>query len=107
MLPGWLRNLPASNNRAPLDPATHERDVLAMSDWVIMGRVSGLFGLQGWVKVFSHTQPRHGIVSYRSVFLEQGGAWQPFTIAEGCAQGAGVVVKFLGYENRDQLRDTD
>ncbi|MCC8999042.1 MAG: ribosome maturation factor RimM, partial [Candidatus Contendobacter sp.] len=33
-------------------------------DWVVLGRVSGLFGLDGWVRIFSHTDPRAGIVRY-------------------------------------------
>ncbi len=73
-----------------------------MSDWVVLGRVSGLFGLQGWVRIFSHTDPREGIVRYNPVFLLRQGEWQPFTIETGRAHGAGVVLKFVGCEDRDQ-----
>lgn len=73
-----------------------------MSDWVVLGRVSGLFGLQGWVRIFSHTEPREGIVHYDPVFLLRQGEWQPFKIEAGRAHGAGVVLKFAGCENRDQ-----
>ncbi|HRF44576.1 MAG TPA: ribosome maturation factor RimM [Candidatus Competibacteraceae bacterium] len=74
-----------------------------MSDnWVVLGRVSGLFGVQGWVRVFSHTEPRHGIVSYNPVFLNRQGKWQSSTIEDGRAHGAGVVLKFAGYDDRDQ-----
>lgn len=71
-------------------------------DWIVLGRVSGLFGIQGWVRVFSHTDPRHGIAGYNPIFLNRQGEWQPFTIEEGRAHGAGVVVKFAGYDDRDQ-----
>ncbi|MDQ2694129.1 MAG: ribosome maturation factor RimM, partial [Pseudomonadota bacterium] len=33
-----------------------------MAQWVVMGRVGGLYGVRGWVKVFSYTQPRAGII---------------------------------------------
>ena len=42
-----------------------------MSDWVVLGRVSGLFGVNGWVRVFSHTEPREGIAHYAPVFLKR------------------------------------
>ena len=71
-------------------------------DWIVLGRVSGLFGLQGWLRVFSHTEPRHGIARYNPVFLNRQGKWQPFNIEEGRAHGAGVVLKFAGYDDRDQ-----
>ena len=73
-----------------------------MSDWVVLGRVSGLFGVQGWVRVFSHTEPREGIIRYNPVFLRQHDEWRPFEIEDGRAHGPGVVLKFVGYEDRDQ-----
>lgn len=73
-----------------------------MSDWVILGRVSGLFGVQGWVRVFSHTEPREGIVSYNPVFLKRDGRWEQVEIEVGRAHGAGVVLKFIGCDDRDQ-----
>lgn len=73
-----------------------------MSDWVVLGRVSGLFGVQGWVRVFSDTQPRDGIVRYNPVFLKRQGEWQPFEIETGRAHGPGVVLKFVGFNDRDR-----
>ena len=73
-----------------------------MSDWVVLGRVSGLLGLQGWVRVYSHTDPREGIARYHPVFLQRQGAWQPIEIEAGRAHGAGVVLKFVGYDDRDR-----
>lgn len=73
-----------------------------MSDWVILGRISGLFGVQGWVRVFSETQPRDGIARYRPLFLQQKGEWQPFQVEASRAHGEGVVLKFVGYDDRDQ-----
>jgi len=73
-----------------------------MADWVVLGRVSGLFGVQGWVRVFSHTEPRAGIVGYSPVFLKQRDEWQPVEIEDGRAHGAGVVLKFVGCDDRDQ-----
>ena len=73
-----------------------------MNDWVVMGRVSGLFGVEGWVRVFSHTEPRAGIVRYDPVFLRRQDEWRPFKIEAGRAHGAGVVLKFVGCDDRDQ-----
>lgn len=73
-----------------------------MSDWVVLGRVSGLFGIQGWVRVFSDTEPRDGIVRYNPVFLKRQGEWRPFEIEVGRAHGQGVVLKFVGCDDRDR-----
>ena len=73
-----------------------------MSDWVVLGRVSGLFGVNGWVRVFSHTAPREGITHYNPVFLNQKGEWCERKIEAGRAHSAGVVLKFAGCDDRDQ-----
>ncbi len=73
-----------------------------MSDWVVLGRVSGLFGVNGWVRVFSHTNPREGIIRYSPVFLNRQGEWRAFEIEAGRAHGAGVVLKFVGCDDRDR-----
>jgi 16S rRNA processing protein RimM len=72
------------------------------ADWVVLGRVSGLFGVQGWVRVFSETQPRAGIIRYSPIFLRQGDEWWPFEIESGRAHGDGVVLKFVNCDDRDQ-----
>jgi len=69
---------------------------------IIVGRVSGLFGVRGWVKVYSHTSPREGILSYRTWYLNRNDGWQPHELAAGQAQGKGVVAKLAGFDDRDQ-----
>jgi 16S rRNA processing protein RimM len=75
-----------------------------MSDdeMIILGRVSGLFGVKGWIKVYSHTSPRQGILGYKTWYLKQDGGWQRHALAAGQAQGKGVVAKLAGYDDRDQ-----
>lgn len=73
-----------------------------MSNWVVLGRVSGLFGVQGWVRVFSHTEPRENIARYNPVFLKRPDGWQAFEIEAGRTHGVGVVLKFAGCNDRDR-----
>jgi 16S rRNA processing protein RimM len=74
-----------------------------MSDWVVLGRVSGLFGVQGWVRVFSHTEPREGIVALPpGIFAATAENGSRSRLKQGRAHGAGVVLKFVGCDDRDQ-----
>ncbi len=70
-----------------------------------MGKVVGLFGVRGWVKVHSHTRPMEGILSYRPWQVMLHGAWRALEVAEGQVHGKGLVVRLRGYENRDQAAD--
>ena len=72
-----------------------------MADWIVLGRVSGLYGLRGWVKVFSYTEPRHGISEYDPLYLKINDAWQRYEIDAAQAHGKGVIISFKGVADRD------
>jgi 16S rRNA processing protein RimM len=52
--------------------------------------------------VFSHTEPRQGIVDYDPLFLDFAGEWRRFSTQAGRLQGKGVVLKFAGYDHREE-----
>ncbi len=71
-------------------------------DYIVVGQINGLHGVRGWVKVYSHTQPRENILSYRTWYLLQGGNWVAVELADGRPQGKGIVARLQGYDDRDQ-----
>jgi 16S rRNA processing protein RimM len=68
---------------------------------VILGRVSAVFGVKGWLKVHSYTEPRDSILSFRDWSLQQDGKRQKVTVAESRKQGNSLVVRIDGIEDRD------
>jgi 16S rRNA processing protein RimM len=68
---------------------------------VTLGRISGLYGVNGWVKVHSYTEPRDNIVRFSVWFLEQGGQQHRVDVETGRAQGKNVVAKLRGIDDRD------
>ena len=63
---------------------------------VVLGRISGLFGVRGWVKVYSYTEPREAVLQYDRWLLSGKDGWQEATVAEGQRHGlasAGRVVQ--------------
>ena len=69
---------------------------------VILGRISGLFGVRGWVKVYSYTEPREAVLNYDRWLLSSQDGWQEATVAEGQRHGKTVIVRIDGYDDRDQ-----
>jgi 16S rRNA processing protein RimM len=68
---------------------------------VILGRVSGLYGVKGWVRVFSYTEPRDALLDYRHWLLRSGGDWSEIAVVDGRRQGKSVVARLAGIEDRD------
>jgi 16S rRNA processing protein RimM len=67
---------------------------------VLLGRVAGVHGLQGWVKVFSETEPRENILTYSPWYL--GAFAQPRDVLGGRRQGKGLVARLAGCSDRDR-----
>jgi len=68
-----------------------------MPSQVELGRVTGVFGIRGWIRVRSHTVPPEGILRYRRWNIA-GREWQ---VADGHPQGDTVVAGLQGLEDRD------
>ncbi|MDP2323857.1 MAG: ribosome maturation factor RimM [Gammaproteobacteria bacterium] len=66
-----------------------------------IGRISGVFGVQGWVKVFSYTSPRVNVVQYSPWHVRQNGEEVIRQVIAGQAHGDGVVAALAGIEDRD------
>ena len=65
-----------------------------------MGYIVGLYGVRGWVKVVSHTEPVEGIVDYTPLYYGRQNRWTALTIEQARAHGKGLVIKFAGFEDR-------
>jgi 16S rRNA processing protein RimM len=72
---------------------------------VLMGRVGGLYGVRGWVKVHSHTSPPENILRYSPWSVRVGIGWRTLAVTGGRAHGKGVVAQLAGYEDRELARE--
>jgi len=71
-----------------------------------LGKITGVHGVKGWVKVFSNTEPREGITKYNPWFLQHpninGGQWREIKVEAGRPQAKTVIAKLEGYDDRDE-----
>ena len=75
------------------------------SDTIHLGEISGVFGVKGWVKVFSHTMPRENIVKYKTWQLSSAEVkHQSIRVLNGRRQGKVIVAQLEGITDPDQAR---
>jgi len=82
----------------------------ADSQLVVVGHITGIYGIKGWVRIFSYTSPRENILSYSPWLIYITDEWRRIALLEGRRQGAGVVAHLDGYNDRESARsliDTD
>ncbi len=84
---------------APAD-ATSDRAAL-QGNFVPVGRIVGVYGVRGWVKVYSYTKPKEEIFTYSPWYLRRDRIWEPRALVTGRAQGRGLVAALAGVEDRD------
>jgi 16S rRNA processing protein RimM len=68
---------------------------------VVLGRVSGLFGVKGWVKLHSFTEPPENLLAYRDLELGLAGRWRAVRLEEARPHGRGLIGRFAGIADRD------
>jgi len=73
----------------------------ASQRFITMGRISGLYGVKGWVKVFSHTAALTNILKYPRWYLQIDGNWVEYQLETGKAHGKGIIAKLETVDDRD------
>jgi 16S rRNA processing protein RimM len=69
---------------------------------VILGRVAGLHGLHGWVKVLSYTEPRANILEFAHWHLRSQDGWRVLALSAGHMHGSRVLAQLENVGDRDQ-----
>ncbi len=73
-------------------------------NWVTLGRVSGVFGLKGWLKVRSYTEPQTNLLTFRAWTLRLAGADRTVDLEDGSGRAGAIVAKLRGIDDRDGAR---
>ena len=66
-----------------------------------VGKIVGLHGVDGWVKLESWTEPRLRIFDYRPWQLTLAGSEIEVASAQGREQGKGIIARLPSCDNRD------
>ena len=69
-----------------------------------VGKISGAFGVKGWVKVYSYTEPRNNILQYSPLYLSRRDGWVEIKVSGGHVQGKGIVMGIENVTDRDQVQ---
>lgn len=67
---------------------------------MVVGRITGVFGIKGWVKVASFTDPADNLLDYRPWLLESGDGFVPLELAEVKRRTGGFVARIDGCDDR-------
>ena len=76
------------------------------SEKVILGRITGVYGVKGWLKVFSYTDPMESIIDYSPWYIRaenrKKSPWNRVKLEAGKRHAKTVVIKLEQCNDRDQ-----
>jgi 16S rRNA processing protein RimM len=69
---------------------------------VVVGEIVGVYGIKGWVKVKSFTEPRENLLAYQPWLLSDAqGREVTYKLCEGRMHGKGLIARLESVEDRD------
>lgn len=91
------------------------------NDYVILGKINAHHGIKGWLKIYSYTDPKQNILTYKKVLLIKGfiadnltdnstlniseNIWKQVELDNGRIQGKGIVAHFKTYDSRESSEE--
>lgn len=79
----------------------NECGCLMSESHIVMGKITSPYGVKGWVKVLSFTDPMENILSYSDWILKKDGRSTPVKVFAGKGHGKGLVVQLDGCVERN------
>lgn len=72
------------------------------SGYTVLGQVTSVFGTQGWVKVYSYTEPRDNIFQYPEWRLGGGSELSSYKLLTGRWHVKALLAKLESIDDRDR-----
>ncbi|MBM0107107.1 16S rRNA processing protein RimM [Steroidobacter sp. S1-65] len=76
----------------------------AADRWVVLGKIGSPFGVQGWVRITSYTDPLDNILDYDRWHLLRAGQWEAVEVEDGRMNAKGVLAKLAGIDSPEDAR---
>lgn len=75
------------------------------NDMVVLGKLGSAYGIKGWLKVYSYTDPMENLLNYKQFSISKSGQWSPIVIDTGRRHGKGLIVHLVGCDDRDKAAE--
>jgi len=72
---------------------------------LIVGKFGAPFGVHGWVKIHSATDPIKAILDYQPWYIKLNEAWKPLTLITYKIHNKGLIAQIEGYDNPETVSE--
>ena len=75
----------------------------SLEEFITLGRINGVYGVKGWIKVYSFTSPIENILNYKTWQLSKNNQNKAVSLVGGKKHGKGIIAKLDGYDSREDI----
>jgi len=73
----------------------------ASNKMLTVGKITSVFGVKGWVKVFSYTTPIENIFDYQPLIVKTPSGDKTIKVDQWQKHGKGIIAHIAGVDDRD------
>lgn len=70
------------------------------SDMLVVGRITGCYGVKGWVKLRTYTEAPENFIGFGTWYLARRDEFEPIEFDQVKTQGRGLIAHIKGVEDR-------
>lgn len=70
-----------------------------------MGKIASPYGVRGWTKVISYTDPIDNLLNYPDLLIQHRNQWQLIRVEKGKVHGKWLIVKLTGCDDREKVKE--
>ena len=70
------------------------------SGLLTVGKITGCYGIRGWVKIHSYTEPGENFLTFGQWMVRRRGVLEPIEFDDGKRHGKGLVAHIAGVDDR-------
>lgn len=71
---------------------------------VSLGKIGSPYGVKGWFKLVSHTQPRENILAYKHFSGSLNGVFKALEMDDAKPHGKGLIAHMVGFDTPEDVR---
>ncbi|WP_367680298.1 ribosome maturation factor RimM [Candidatus Fukatsuia anoeciicola] len=68
---------------------------------IILGKIGSVYGIHGWLRVFSYTENTNNIFNYKPWFVQQEREWQYIELENWKCHNQDFIIKIKNINNRE------
>jgi 16S rRNA processing protein RimM len=72
-----------------------------IGELLVVGKITSCYGIKGWLKVQSYTEPPENFLEFGPWQLKRRGVYEPVEFDQGKRHGRGLVVHIPGVDDRN------